>query len=85
MNLSYQMLKQVISNRGFLAGSDTCACYSTGAVFPFYKYGGDLMVNKFGVSERWAGSITKLGSFRHHVFNTVSLEVSTIKKGKVQH
>jgi MFS family permease len=35
--------------------------YST--VFPFYKYGPDLMVNKFGVSENWAGLLPSLVPF----------------------
>ena len=32
-------------------------------VFPFYKYGPDLMVNKFNVSETWAGVIPSLVPF----------------------
>jgi len=52
----------VIKNRGFWLIALLCVFfYST--VFPFYKYGPDLMVNKFGVSENWAGLFPSLVPF----------------------
>ncbi|WP_346859558.1 MFS transporter [uncultured Draconibacterium sp.] len=52
----------IISNRGFWLIALLCVSfYST--VFPFYKYGPDLMVNKFGVSENWAGLLPSLVPF----------------------
>ncbi len=47
-------LKIVFQNRGFWLIALLCVLFYS-AVFPFYKYGTDLMVNKFGVSETWAG------------------------------
>ncbi len=52
----------IIGNRGFWLIALLCVFfYST--VFPFYKYGPDLMVNKFGVSESWAGLLPSLVPF----------------------
>ncbi len=52
----------IIGNRGFWLVALLCVFfYST--VFPFYKYGPDLMVNKFGVSEGWAGVLPGLVPF----------------------
>lgn len=52
----------IIGNRGFWLIALLCVFfYST--VFPFYKYGPDLMVNKFGVSEDWAGVLPSLVPF----------------------
>ncbi len=52
----------IVSNRGFWLIAFLCVFfYST--VFPFYKYGPDLMVNKFGVSEGWAGVLPGLVPF----------------------
>jgi predicted MFS family arabinose efflux permease len=55
-------VKQVIGNRGFWLVALLCVLFYS-AVFPFYKYGPDLMVNKFGVSERWAGLLPSLVPF----------------------
>lgn len=52
----------VISNRGFWIIAVLCLLFYS-AVFPFYKYGPDLMVNKFGVSEAWAGLLPSLVPF----------------------
>jgi len=52
----------IVSNRGFWLISILCVLFY-GAVFPFYKYGPDLMVNKFGVSENWAGLLPSLVPF----------------------
>lgn len=55
-------LMVIIGNRGFWLIALLCVFfYST--VFPFYKYGPDLMVNKFGVSENWAGLLPSLVPF----------------------
>jgi MFS family permease len=52
----------IIGNRGFWLIALLCVFfYST--VFPFYKYGPDLMVNKFGVSENWGGLLPSLVPF----------------------
>ncbi len=49
----------IIGNWGFWLIALLCVFfYST--VFPFYKYGPDLMVNKFGISEDWAGAFPSL-------------------------
>lgn len=55
-------LKVIVSSRGFWLLSVLCVLFY-GAVFPFYKYGPDLMVNKFGVSEEWAGVLPSLVPF----------------------
>lgn len=52
----------IVSNRAFWLLSILCVLFY-GAVFPFYKYGPDLMVNKFGVSEDWAGFLPSLVPF----------------------
>ncbi len=52
----------IFKNRGFWYIAFLCVLfYST--VFPFYKYGPDLMVNKFGVNEDWAGLLPGLVPF----------------------
>jgi len=52
----------IVGNWGFWLIALLCVFfYST--VFPFYKYGPDLMVNKFGVSEDWAGFLPSLVPF----------------------
>ncbi|GAB1453602.1 MFS transporter [Draconibacterium sp.] len=52
----------IFGNLGFWLIALLCVFfYST--VFPFYKYGPDLMVNKFGVSEDWAGLLPSLVPF----------------------
>ena len=61
-NFRIKDLWVIISNRGFWLIALLCVFfYST--VFPFYKYGPDLMVNKFGVSENWAGLLPSLVPF----------------------
>ena len=52
----------IFGNRGFWLIALLCVLFY-GAVFPFYKYGPDLMVNKFGVSEDWAGFLPGLVPF----------------------
>ncbi len=52
-------LMVIVGNWGFWLIALLCVFfYST--VFPFYKYGPDLMVNKFGISEDWAGAFPSL-------------------------
>jgi len=55
-------LKVIVNNRGFWLIAILCVLFYS-AVFPFYKYGPDLMVNKFGVSDKWSGLIPSLVPF----------------------
>lgn len=55
-------LMVIVRSRGFWLISILCVLFYS-AVFPFYKYGPDLMVNKFGVSENWAGLLPSLVPF----------------------
>lgn len=59
---SFSDLKVIVSNRGFWYIAILCVLFYS-AVFPFYKYGPDLMVNKFGVPDDWAGLIPSLVPF----------------------
>lgn len=52
----------IVTNRGFWLVAVLCVLFYS-AVFPFYKYGPDLMVNKFGVAENWAGWIPSMVPF----------------------
>jgi predicted MFS family arabinose efflux permease len=49
-------LKYIIKNPGFWYIALLCVLFYS-AVFPFYKYGPDLMVNKYGVDPAKAGDI----------------------------
>jgi len=49
-------LKYIIKNPGFWYIALLCVLFYS-AVFPFYKYGPDLMVNKYGVDPSQAGDI----------------------------
>jgi predicted MFS family arabinose efflux permease len=55
-------LKVIIDSKGFWLIAILCVLFYS-AVFPFYKYGPDLMVNKFGVSDKWSGLIPALVPF----------------------
>ncbi len=55
-------LKEIVTNLGFWYIALLCVLFYS-AVFPFYKYGPDLMVNKFHVPESWAGVIPSLVPF----------------------
>ena len=52
----------IISNRGWWYIAILCVLFYS-AVFPFLKYATDFMINKFGVSEYWAGTIPGLLPF----------------------
>ncbi len=52
----------IITNRGFWYLAFLCVLFYS-AVFPFYKFGPDLMVNKFGVSEKFSGLVPSLVPF----------------------
>lgn len=52
----------IIKNKGFWLIAVLCVLFYS-AVFPFLNYAGDLMVNKFGVSEKFAGAIPSLLPF----------------------
>ncbi len=73
-------LKVIFYNRGFWYIAILCVLFYS-AVFPFYKYGPDLMVNKFGVSEDWAGLIPSLVPFGT-IFLTPLFGSIYDKKGK---
>lgn len=70
----------IVSNRGFWLIAVLCVLFYS-AVFPFYKYGPDLMVNKFGVSEEWAGLIPSIVPFGT-IFLTPFFGSLYDKKGK---
>ncbi len=55
-------LSVIFTNKAFWYIAMLCVLFY-GAVFPFYKYGPDLMVNKFGVPDDWAGTIPSLVPF----------------------
>jgi MFS family permease len=73
-------LKVIFLNRGFWYITVLCVLFYS-AVFPFYKYGPDLMVNKFNVSETWAGVIPSLVPFGT-IFLTPLFGSIYDKKGK---
>jgi len=52
-------IRFIIRNRGFWLLAILCVLFYS-AVFPFLNYAADLMVNKFGVSEKFAGAIPSL-------------------------
>jgi nitrate/nitrite transporter NarK len=52
----------ILRNRGWWYIAILCVLFY-GAVFPFLKYAADLMVNKFGVNEEFAGLIPMLLPF----------------------
>ena len=58
----FSELGVILKNKGFWLIALLCVLFYS-AVFPFYKYGPDLMVNKFGVSEQWAGVLPSLVPF----------------------
>lgn len=55
-------IKLIISNRGFWYIAILCVLFYS-AVFPFYKFGPDMMVNKFGIDPSKAGIIPSLVPF----------------------
>jgi len=55
-------IKVIVTNRGFWYLAILCVLFYS-AVFPFYKYGPDLMVNKYGIGEDFAGLIPSLVPF----------------------
>ena len=55
-------VKLVVTNHGFWLIALLCVLFYS-CVFPFLKYATDLMVNKFGVNEEWAGLIPGLLPF----------------------
>ncbi len=52
----------IVTNKGFWYIAILCVLFYS-AVFPFYKFGPDLMVNKFGVPQKWAGLVPSLVPF----------------------
>jgi MFS family permease len=49
----------IVKNKGWWYIAILCVLFYS-AVFPFLKYATSLMINKFGVSEYWAGAIPSL-------------------------
>ncbi len=52
----------ILKNRGFWYIALLCVLFY-GAVFPFYKYGTDLFVNKFGLPLNWASRVPSIVPF----------------------
>ena len=55
-------IKYILKNRGFWLVAILCVLFYS-AVFPFLNYAADLMTNKFGVNEKFAGLIPMLLPF----------------------
>ncbi|MBN2600550.1 MAG: MFS transporter [Candidatus Marinimicrobia bacterium] len=55
-------IAMIVTNRGFWYIALLCVLFYS-AVFPFYKFGPDLMVNKFGINPEHAGIIPSLVPF----------------------
>jgi predicted MFS family arabinose efflux permease len=52
----------ILKNKGFWYIALLCVLFY-GAVFPFYKYGTDLFVNKFGLPLNWASKVPSIVPF----------------------
>ena len=52
----------IVTNKGWWYIAILCVLFYS-SVFPFLKYASDLMVNKFAISEFWAGSIPAMLPF----------------------
>jgi len=61
-SFKYSDIIQIITNKGWWYIAILCVLFYS-AVFPFLKYAADLMVNKFGVNESFAGAIPALLPF----------------------
>ncbi len=59
---SLKDIGMIVTHRGFWYIAMLCVLFYS-AVFPFYKFGPDLMTNKFGISPEWAGLIPSLVPF----------------------
>ena len=70
----------IITNRGWWYIAILCVLFYS-AVFPFLKFGADLMVNKFGVDESLAGTIPALLPFGNILLTPVFGSIYD-KKGK---
>lgn len=53
---------QILKNQGFWLIAIMCVLFYS-AVFPYLDFANDLMVNKYGFSEKWAGVIPSLLPF----------------------
>ncbi len=58
----------IINNKGFWLIAVLCVLFYSG-VFPFLYYATDLMINKYGVDQEFAGAIPKFTSFWNDLFN----------------
>ena len=70
----------IITNRGWWYIAILCVLFYS-AVFPFLKFGADLMVNKFGVDESLAGTIPALLPFGNILLTPIFGSIYD-KKGK---
>jgi len=59
---SLKDVKAIVTNPGFWLIAFLCLIFYA-AVSPFYQFGSSLMVNKFGVAEKWAGAIPAILPF----------------------
>jgi predicted MFS family arabinose efflux permease len=73
-------VKMILTNKGWWYIAILCVLFYS-AVFPFLKYASDLMVNKFGVAENWAGLIPAILPFGTILFTPVFGGIYD-KKGK---
>ena len=55
-------IKYIVKNTGFWLIAILCVLFYS-AVFPFLNYAGDLMVNKFHIAEKFAGTVPSLLPF----------------------
>jgi MFS family permease len=55
----FSNIKTIVTNKGFWLIAFLCVLFYS-SVFPFIKYAADLMVNKYGVSQKLAGLIPGL-------------------------
>ncbi len=55
-------IKAVFQSKGFWLIAFLCLLFYSG-VFPFLKYATNMMINKYGVSSEWAGTIPSLLPF----------------------
>jgi len=61
-SFKFSDISLILKSKGFWYIAVLCLLFY-GAVFPFYKFGADLFVNKFGMSPRWAGAIPSIIPF----------------------
>jgi len=63
-------LSEILTSKGFWLIALLCLCFYS-AVFPFMKYATSLMINKYGVSQEWAGWIPTLIPFGNLIMTPI--------------